>query len=448
MNTRFDDHRQLASDLIRRLISKGAETAVTILHCRTEKEVTIRRQRIETLMQSDAKSLDLIVSKKQKKAAVSSCDFSAKSLDCLMDDVLALTEYTGVDEFYCLPDREDLGKADLDLDLFDPEEDRFSMEKRIEMARDLETKTLQHDKELIPDGASVNRQTGYRILANSLGFCEGYSFSHSSLCSSCAVPDGNEGWNSSRKQSGYWYDSNIHFHRLDSIENIAREAAERTLRKKGAVKPKTQKVPVIFENTVARSFLSYVAQAISGRNLYTKQSYLIDKLDRKIAGENITVIDDPLIPGQLGSRPFDAEGVMVHRKTVIEKGVLRSYLLDTYSGKKLAMKNTGNAGGPGNFYMEPGSYTLEQLIASIDTGVLITSLAGFGAVIHNGDFSQGAQGFWIEKGKIAYPVNEFTIASTFPEILGNIEMIGNDPLRSGSIQAPSFKIKEMTISGT
>ncbi len=447
MDTRIDTHLELASDLVQKLVGRGAETAVVVIHYRTEKEVTVREQRIETLLQSNAKSLEMIVSKRQQKAGVSTCDFSSHSLEHLIDEVLALTEYTGADEYYCLPEKKEMGKAEIDLDLFDPLENSISIESRIEMARELEKLTLQQDRQLIPDGASVSSQTGYRILANSLGFCEGYPFSFSSLSSSCAVADEKTGWNSARKQSGYWYDSQIHFAKLNSLENIARTAAQRTLSKKGAIKPKTRKAPVILENTVARTFLAYIAQAISGRNLYTRQSYLLDKLGRQIAGDNITVYDDPLIPGRLGSKPFDGEGVKVRRKTVIEKGVLQSYLLDTYSAKKLAGKTTGNAGGTGNFYLEPGTHSLEQLIASIDDGVLITGFAGFGAVIHNGDFSQGAQGFWIDKGKIAYPVHEFTITSTFPEILGSIEMIGNDPLRSGSIQAPSFKIRQMTISG-
>ncbi|MCG6535813.1 MAG: TldD/PmbA family protein, partial [Syntrophales bacterium LBB04] len=335
-----------------------------------------------------------------------------------------------------------------DLKRYDPEEEDIPIALRIQIAQELERKTLQYDPSLIPDGVSLSSHSGHRVLANSAGYCEGYLFSASSMSSSCAVPDDQVGWNTSRKQSSYWYDANIQFHRLASIDSIARTAADRTLRKRGAQKPKTQKAPVIFENMVARTFLSYVAAGVTGHNLYTKQSYLLDKLNQKVAGGNITLVDDPLLPGCLGSKPFDAEGVRARKKYVIEKGVLKNYLLDSYSARKLGLKTSGDAGSFGNLSLLAGPYSLEQLIASIDNGVLITSFSGFGALIRNGDFSQGAQGFWILNGKIAFPVNEFTITSTFDEILHNIEMIGNDPLTNGTILAPSFKVREMTISGT
>ncbi|HLP15690.1 MAG TPA: metallopeptidase TldD-related protein, partial [Bacteroidota bacterium] len=227
----------------------------------------------------------------------------------------------------------------------------------------------------------------------------------------------------------------------------AATAAKRTLDKRGARKPKTQTVPVVFENTVARSLLGFLNNAIAGANIYTKQSFLVEKLGQKIAGENITIIEDPLLPGQIGSRPFDGEGVKSRKKIIVEKGVLNTFLLDTYAAKKLQSRSTGNAGGVSNLHLAPGNCTLEEIIASIDNGVLVTSLSGFGEILQTGDYSRGAQGFWIEHGKIAYAVNEFTIASNLLEMLNNVEMIGNDPIKTGSVYCPSLKIKSMTVSG-
>ncbi|MBP7460771.1 MAG: TldD/PmbA family protein [Candidatus Delongbacteria bacterium] len=443
----LNQHKELARDIIKKAGQKKADTAVVSIQYKTENEVSVREQRIETLSQSNSKNLSLTLSVNQKKSTVSSTDFSPKAIDRLVEDAIQLASISGKDDFYCLPDPSELGKTDADLDMFDAEEGRIPTEKRIAMAKEMESKMLAMDKELISDGASVSSYSGHSILANSLGFCEGYPFSYSYLGVSCAVPDKGEGENTERKQSGYWYDYDIHFSKLESIDKIAEKAAKRTLEKRGARKPKTQTVPVIFENQVAARFLSLIANAISGRSIYTKQSYLVDQLNRKIAGDNITIYDNPLIPGQIGSKLYDQEGVKVSSKVVVEKGVLKTYLLDVYSAKKLNLKTTGNAGGTGNFYLEKGQYSLDELIASIENGVLITSLSGFGANIQNGDYSQGAQGFWIEKGKIAYPVNEFTIASTIPTMLSTVEMIANDPLIRGSIYSPSIKIKEMTISG-
>lgn len=443
----INEHKELAQQIIKKTKNKKVDTATVAIHYQTENEVTIREQRIETLSQSNSKGLALTLSVNHQKSTVSSTDFSSKAIDQLIEDGIQLATISGKDDFYSLPDASELGKTEIDLDLFDSEESRIPAEKRIAMGKEMESKMLSYDRELISDGASVSSYSGHSIQANSLGFCEGYPFSFSSLSASCAVPDRAEGENSERKQSGFWYDGKIHFNKLESIDRIAEEAAKRTLEKRGARKPKTQTVPVIFDNQVASQFIGLIANGIMGRNIYTKQSYLVDKINQKIAGDNITIHDNPLIPGQIGSKPYDREGVKVYSKIVVDKGVLITYLLDVYSAKKLNLKTTGNSGGTGNFYLESGHYSPEELINSIDNGVFITSLSGFGANIQNGDYSQGAQGFWIEKGKIVYPVNEFTIASTIPIMLNSIEMIGNDPLIRGSIYSPSLKIKEMTISG-
>ncbi|HEX2866005.1 MAG TPA: TldD/PmbA family protein [Ignavibacteriales bacterium] len=443
----LDEHKKLAQKVIDLVKKQGGDTAVVRISYRTDKHVSVRNQKIDTLTQSTSKELSLTASKDRKKASVSTSDLSEEALKTLVKDAMNIVKYTGADEFYTLPEKSELGMAEEDLKMYDPMVESLTIEKRIEMAKELERLSLKHDKDLIADGSSVDSTTAHFVLANSLGFCEGYRQSGCGLQSSCAIPDAVEGLNSARKQSGGWYSSAYSFDKLDSIESVAEKAARRTIMKRGARKPKTQSVPVIFENTVARGLLSFLIQAITGGNIYTKQSFLADKLGEKIAGENITIVENPLIPGRFASRPFDGEGVKSRRKTVVEKGVLKTFLLDSYAARKLNMKTTGNADGVSNLYLESGNLSLEEMIKTIDNGVLITYTSGFGEILQTGDYSRGAQGLWIENGKVAYPVNEFTIASTMHEILNNIELIGNDPIKTGSVYCPSIKVKKMTISG-
>ncbi|HEX2960298.1 MAG TPA: TldD/PmbA family protein [Ignavibacteriales bacterium] len=443
----LDEHKKLAQEVIDLVKKQGGDTAVVRISYGTDKEVSVRNQKIDTLTQSNSKMLSLTVSKDKKKAVVSTSDFSEEALKNLVKDAMKIVKYTGADEFYGLPEKSELGMAEADLKMYDPNEESVTIEKRIEMAKELESLSLKYDKDLIADGASVSSSSGHFVLANSLGFCEGYRQSDCGMQSSCAIPDAVEGLNSARKQSGGWYTAANRFDQLDPVESVAEKAAKRTIMKRGARKPKTQTVPVIFENTVARGLLSFLVQAITGGNIYTKQSFLTDKLGQKIAGENVTIVEDPLIAGQVSSRPFDGEGVKSKRKVVVEKGVLKTFLLDSYSARKLSMKTTGNADGVSNLYLESGKSSLEDMIKTIDNGVLITYTSGFGEILQTGDYSRGAQGLWIENGKIAYPVNEFTIASTMSDILNNIEIIGNDPIKTGSVYCPSIKVKKMTISG-
>lgn len=443
----LEEHKKLAADIVNLVKKSGGETAVVRINFATEREVSVRNQKIDTLAQANSKYLSLTVSRDKKKASVSSNDLSMEAVQDLVRDAMNIVKYTGADEFFGLPEAEDLGMAEVDLKLFDPEEENIPVERRIEIAMELEKHSLKYDKDLIPDGASVVSSSGHTVLANSHLFCEGYSFSNWALNAACAVPDAAEGLNSARKQSGYWFSVANRFRDLDDIEKIAEQAAKRTLMKRGARKPKTQTVPVIFDNQVANGLLRFLVNAVTGEYVYTKQSFLADKLGQKIAGDNITIIEDPLIPGQTGSRPYDGEGVKSSRKTVVENGVLKTFLLDSYAARKLKMKTTGNSGGVSNLYLQPGTSSLEDIIKTIENGVLITNTSGFGEILQTGDYSRGAQGLWIENGKIAYPVNEFTIASTMHEILNNIEIIGNDPVKSGSIYSPSFKVKKMTVSG-
>jgi PmbA protein len=257
-------------------------------------------------------------------------------------------------------------------------------------------------------------------------------------------------------QRDYWYSTARKFDRLDAPAEIGEEAARRALRRLGARKVPTQKVPVVFAPTIAGGLLGNLCSAISGSAIYRGASFLVDHLGERIAPDHVTVYDDGTLPMALGSKPFDGEGLPTRRTTVVENGVLRSYLLDTYSARKLGMQSTGNAArgagdppgvSPTNFYLKPGSHTPEELIASVPNGLYVTGLIGFGVNLVTGDYSRGASGLWIENGELTYPVEEITIAGNLRHMLADIEMIGNDLDMSRKIAAPTLKIGSMTIAG-
>jgi PmbA protein len=257
-------------------------------------------------------------------------------------------------------------------------------------------------------------------------------------------------------QRDYWFSVARTLSKLESPEHVGRVAAERALRRLGARKVKTARVPVIFDPMVSRSLLDTIAQAVNGDAIYRGASFLAGKLGEKVAGENVTVIDDGTLPGGFGTSPFDDEGVPTQRTPVIENGVLCSYLLNTYTARKLGLKTTGNAArglagtpgiGAGNFFLQPGSKGPQEIIASARDGLYLTEFLGFGVNLVTGDFSRGASGIWIVNGELAYPVEEITVAGNLRDMLGNISEIGNDLEFRGSIAAPTLRLDGMTVAG-
>jgi PmbA protein len=257
-------------------------------------------------------------------------------------------------------------------------------------------------------------------------------------------------------QRDAWYSVQRRLCRLDSPESVGRAAARRTLRRLGARKVATQEVPVVFDPDMAASLMRSVCGAVSGSAIYRGASFLAGKLGQQVAATGLTLVDDGRMPGGLGSRPFDGEGLPTRRTMVIENGKLASYLLDTYTGRKLGLASTGNASrslgqpptvGPMNFYAPPGPHSPEEIIRSVDRGLYVTEMIGFGVNLVTGDYSRGAVGLWIEKGELAYPVEEITIAGNLKDMLRGIEMIGNDLEWRGAVAAPTLKIGRMTVAG-
>jgi PmbA protein len=337
------------------------------------------------------------------------------------------------------------------LDLYD--ETILGTDTQIDWAKRGEAAAFSADPRVTnSEGAEFDSSSGRVVLANSHGFVGSYATSSFSLSVSPIASDAHTG----AMQRDAWYEVQRKFARLSSAESIGQEAARRAVRRLGARRVATKRVPVVFDQETAGSLLANLCSAVSGYGLYKRASFLLDQLGQTIASDRITVYDDGRMVGGLGSRPFDGEGLATRKTTIVERGVLTSYLLDTYSGKKLGLPSTGSASrsvgespsvGPTNFYLVPGLQTPEQIIGSVKEGLYLTEVIGFGINMVTGDYSRGASGFWIENGELAFPVEEITIAGNLKQMLKDIETVGNDLVFRGRIASPTLKIAEMMVAG-
>lgn len=440
--------RELAQYAVEKAVSFGAETAEVKIIEDLNFTVNVRNQDIETLTESVSNDIHILVSIQGKRASTTSSDLSRESITGLADDAVRLCRIMERDEYYRLPVRDELGSFREDLQLYHSDITSLPTDRKIEIARDLENIARRKDDRIVIDQSSYSNSITRIAIANSLGFCDSYRKSYNSALLSCAAEDNTDGKNRGKKQSAYWYSAATSFGQLKPLPEIASEAVRRTLRKIGGIKPKTCRVPVIFDSMTAGRFLRNISNAVRGNNIYRKSSFLAGMLENKIAPDSLTVVDDPLLPGRMGSRPFDSEGVISRKNVVIENGLLRTYLMNTYQANKLGRKTTGSDGGVSNFYIQPGTFSEDDIISSVDNGLYLTATSGQGANWSTGDFSQGAEGIWIENGSLSYPVSGFTIAGTFREMLEDIEMIAGEIDWRTDVASPPFKIKKMVISGS
>jgi PmbA protein len=444
---------QLAHDLVTRALRAGATAADAMVREGDEFSTVVRLRQIESLKEAASKVLGLRVFLGEQSASSYSSDFSADSLRRLVERTLEMARATSEDPASRLAEPELLGVSDGDLQIFYDDVSQLSTADRIGWARRAEEAALAADPRIRNcEGAGFEAASGARAYANSLGFVASY---RSSYCGVSVTPVAQQ--DSSGMQRDYWYSVGRRASALEAAEEVGKKAAARALRKLGARKIPTCRVPVVFDPETARSVVGHIFEAVRGDAIYRSASFLTGQLSRKVAGANITVIDDGLRPGGFGTRPFDDEGVKSGVTTVIENGVLRSYLLNTYTAQKLNLQSTGNAArgvagppgvGPKNFYLTPGRKSGEEIIRSIRRGLYVTELIGFGVNIVTGDYSRGAAGMWIENGELAYPVEEVTIAGKLPEMLNRVSEIGSDLDFRSAIAAPTLMIEEMTVAGT
>jgi len=446
------DLKQLAADVVRRATAGGATAAEAVAREGESFSTVVRLGQVESLQEAGSRALGVRVFFGQRAASTYTSDFSPEGVEQLVSGALALARVTSEDPHSGLPEPEQLGAFSGDLDLYSDDVNALAPAERIAYARRAEAAALAVDPRISnSEGGSFDASSGRHALANSHGFLGEYRRSY---CSVAAVPIAQA--NGGAMQRDYWYSVSRSLKKLDSPEEVGRIAAQRTLRRLGARKVATARVPVVFDPFVARSILGNLFEAASGDAIYRSASFLAGKLGERIAAENVTVVDDGTLPGGLGSSPFDDEGVPTRRTVVVERGVLRSYLLNSYTAKKLGLSTTGNASrglagtpgiGPGNFSLQPGTKSPQELIAGVPDGLYVTEFLGHGVNLVTGDFSRGASGLWIQNGELAYPVEEITVAGNLRDMLQNISEIASDLDFRGSIAAPTLRIDGLTVAG-
>jgi PmbA protein len=447
-----DGYSQLALDLLAKAKRGGATEADIIIADGETFSVQVRLGAVDRLTKAREKHLGLRVFVGKRSASTSTSDFSPDSLDQLVAETCTLAKAVVEDPVSGLPAKDQMAGEVPDFDLYDPT--RLNTEQQIELAKRVEAAAMSTDERVTnSEGGDFDSSSGRVVLGNSHGFLGEYQSSSFSMSVSPIATDPETG----AMQRDSWYDVRRKFAKLDSPEMVGLEAARRTVRKLGARKVSTQRVPVVFDSETAGSLMGNLCSAVSGYALYKGASFLAGQLDKPLAPEFVTVYDDGRVVGGLGSRPFDGEGLPTRKTTVVERGVLKSYLLDTYSGRKLGLASTGNASrsvgenpsvGPTNFYLAPGTKTAQDIIKTVKQGLYVTDLIGFGINMVTGDYSRGASGFWIEGGELAYPVEEITIAGNLKDMFAGIEMIGSDLVLRGRIASPTVKITEMMVAGS
>ena len=446
-----DGYGQLALDLLAKAKRGGATEADIIIADGETFSVQVRLGAVDRLTKAREKRLGLRVFVGKRSASTSTSDFSMESLNYLVTETCTLAKAVVEDQVSGLPAADQMAGEIPDFDLYDPT--RLNTEQQIELAKRVEAAAMSADERVTnSEGGDFDSSSGRVVMGNSHGFLGEYQSSSFSMSVSPIATDPETG----TMQRDSWYAVQRKFDKLDSPETVGLEAARRTVRKLGARKVATQRVPVVLDPEMAGSLMGNLCSAVSGYALYKGASFLAGQLDKPLAPNYVTVYDDGRVVGGLGSRPFDGEGLPTRRTTVVERGVLKSYLLDTYSGRKLGLASTGNASrsvgenpsvGPTNFYLAPGTKTAQDIIRTVKQGLYVTDLIGFGINMVTGDYSRGASGFWIEGGELAYPVEEITIAGNLKEMFAGLEMIGSDLVFRGRIASPTVKIAEMMVAG-
>jgi len=432
--------RAIAQAVLDHAATKGATACEVDVSEGFGQTVSVRRQEVETIEYNRDKGLGVSVYLGQRRGHASSSDFSPTALQASVEAALSIARFTAEDDCAGLPDAGLLATRSMDLDLFHPWD--ISVESAIELARRCEQAAFDVSP-LVKnsEGASISAQTSHFVSANSLGFMGGFATSRHYVSCSVIAGEGDE------MQRDDWYATRRNAAEFPDTARIGDYAARRALARLGSRKLKTRKCPVIFEAPLAAGLIGSFVHAISGGSLYRKTSFLVDSLGRQVFPDFVQISERPHIRRGFASTPFDDDGVATHDREVVTDGVLQGYFLSTYSARKLGMRTTGNAGGSHNLLVQPGKHDLKGLLREMGTGLLVTELLGQGVNYVTGDYSRGAAGYWVERGQVAYPVEEITIAGNLREMLRDIVAIGTDVEVRGSKQVGSILVERMTVAG-
>ncbi|MBL4822852.1 MAG: metalloprotease PmbA [Colwellia sp.] len=428
--------------------SLGVDGAEVAMSRQQGLSVGTRLGEVENVEFTNDGALGITVYQQGRKGSASTADLSEKALAQAVEAAVNIAKYTSVDDCSGLADKALLAMQSIDLDLYHPKE--LSTEQAIEIAKECEQSALDSDSRITnSDGASLDCFSGFKVYGNSNGQLVGYPSSRHSL--SCVVIAGSD----DQMQRDYAYDVNRDFALLDSGVSIGKKAASEVLSRLNPQKLSTRKVPVLFRADIANTLWGHFIAAISGGNLYRKSSFLLDAIGKEVFPDFLTIVERPHIKKALASSAFDSEGVLTQDRDIILDGALQTYLLTSYSARKLGLTTTGHAGGIHNWLVKDKnaqtkgcvSADFDVMLKTLGTGLLVTELMGQGVNVVNGDYSRGAAGFWVENGELAYPVSEITIAGNLTKMFKGIIAVGSDIDKHGSIGTGSILIDEMQIAG-
>jgi PmbA protein len=437
--------RESMADVARRSLeiakNRGASDAEVEVSAAVGQSVTVRRGEVETVEYNRDKGLGITVYFAQRRGNASTSDLSPEAVERTVEAACAIARHTAADEAAGLPDAERLYRGEApDLDLYHPW--GLTVEEAIELARRTEAAALAVDRRIVnSEGGTVSAYDTDFILANTRGFLAGFANSKASISCGVVAEDADG------MQRDYWYTTHRDPQRLDTPEAVGRTAGERTVRRLGGRRLRTEEAPVIFDANVAGSLIGHFVSAASGSSLYRRSSFLLDRVGTAVFAPQVEIFEDPHRPGELASSYYDAEGVATSARAVVTAGVLNGWFLSTYSARKLGLETTGNAGGNHNLILKPGAHDLDGLVKLMGRGLLVTELIGQGVNPVTGDYSRGAAGFWVENGAIQFPVEEVTIAGNLLDIFRGIQEVGRDVLVRGSKHTGSILVDKMTIAG-
>ena len=436
----LDQLKSLVADCIQETRNQGATGAEVGVSMEAGLSATARLGEVETIEHHRSRGLGLTVYIGQRKGSASTSDLSPVAMRETVAAAVRIARHAAEDPCAGLPDADLLATEFPELDLYYPW--AIEPEAAIDLAVACENAARNHHADISnSEGASLNTFEGLRVMGNSLGFLHGYASSRHSLSVSVIGERGQQ------MQRDDWWTVARDARNLQSPEEVGSMAAERTIRRLGARSLSTRQCPVIFAADVATSLLGHFIGAIRGGNLYRKSSFLLDQLGKPVFPDFVQIHEQPHLKKALGSVPYDAEGVRTVPHHLVRNGILESFVLSTYSARKLGMTSTGNAGGVHNLIIDPGTLDQAGLLQKMGTGLLVTELMGQGVNLVTGDYSRGAAGFWVENGTILYPVEEFTIAGNLRDMLKTLVAVGNDVDLRGNTRTGSIMLEQLTIAG-
>jgi PmbA protein len=435
----------------------GADAAEVLVRDGNELTAKCRLGKPELVQEAGSRALGLRVLRGGKRAVTYTSDLRREALEALCAETVTLADLAEPDDFALPPDPKELATKLPELDLYDPRVEDVDAAAALKQAIAGEAAARAYDPRVTnSEGATWSRVLGATAFATSGGFAGGYRGSYASLVVEPLCDDTTDPA-TPKKRNGYWWTASRFLAELEPAEQVGIEAARRTVRTLGSRKVETQECPIVFDPEVARALVGTIFSVANGSVFWRKSSYLVGREGTAIASPLVTIVDDPLIPRAPGSRPFDGDGLPTRPNSVVDKGVLGPVLCDVYSGRKLGRASTGSAGrGVGgnpapttsNLIMRAGTTPRAELLRSTAKGLYVTKLMGFGFNPVTGDFSRGAEGFWIENGELTFPVSEITIAANFDDILKRIDAVADDLVFRSATVAPTFRVSHMTLAGT